>query len=52
MLKLLVGFFAGIAIMRYLSDDVITEDQKNQIAQNARNMLQSGASEIHESIVN
>ena len=48
MLKVLVGFFAGIAIMRYLSDDVITDEQKNQIAQNARNLFQNGTNAVSQ----
>ena len=42
MFKYAIGVLAGIALMRYLSDGVITDEQRNQISQNAKDLFQSG----------
>ena len=42
MVKILIGFLGAIALMRYLSEGVITDDQRAQIEQNAKALFQTG----------
>ncbi len=50
MAKFLIGVLAGIALMRYLSDGVLTDDQKAQIEQNASGLFQTVESTVAQKL--